>query len=647
MSTWRRSGRPDPRQRALRWLLGSIAAAGGAGPMLATAQRTAVPAPVGLALDVTLNGQATGLIARFATVGGGRLAITREELAAIGFDPAKLPDGALAPIALDALGVTYRYDEAGQSIAMTAPAALLRTVRISTRPAAPSVPLAAREVGAVLNYTLLGAGSLGGDGKSAALSSAAAQIDARVFGGFGLFTGSLIATAPTSGRANVVRLDTSWTLEDPDRLLALRAGDLIGGGLSWTRPIRLGGIQFARSFALRPDLVTMPVPTLRGTAQAPSTLDLFVGGMRTLSSAIPAGPFEVDPQPGAVGGGVAQVVVRDVLGRETRLDLPFYASDALLARGLMDYSVELGFARRSFGLRSSDYDPRLAASGTIRFGLTDSVTLQGHTEATGRLLNVGAGGVVTLGQLAVASVAVAGSTGPAGQGANVDIGIESRRGRFAARLRSVRTFGRYEDLAAISAYMGWQNDAFATAFRPPTAIDQAQLSGSLWSPGSTLSLSYARVRRDGEDARLATVAISQTFSRATVSLRGWQDFTGDGERGVTMGFTWALGPRLFSSSEISAAGAGGLAGVTELSSAGPVSPGEFGWRARLAEGNGGDRFAAAQLPELLWPGGSRAPAGGTHHRAVRAGLGRARLRTPRAVRLPADRRRVRNRRCRR
>ncbi|MGY3695904.1 hypothetical protein ACVIGA_005984 [Bradyrhizobium sp. USDA 3240] len=37
--------------------------------------------------------------------------------------------------------------------------------------------------------------------------------------------------------------------------------------------MRLGGVQMQTNFALRPDLVTLPIPALSGSAAVPSTLD--------------------------------------------------------------------------------------------------------------------------------------------------------------------------------------------------------------------------------------------------------------------------------------------------------------------------------------------------------------------------------------
>jgi outer membrane usher protein len=42
--------------------------------------------------------------------------------------------------------------------------------------------------------------------------------------------------------------------------LTYRAGDTINGGLAWTRPIRIGGLQAQRNFGLRRFVITPPLP---------------------------------------------------------------------------------------------------------------------------------------------------------------------------------------------------------------------------------------------------------------------------------------------------------------------------------------------------------------------------------------------------
>jgi outer membrane usher protein len=66
------------------------------------------------------------------------------------------------------------------------------------------------------------------------------------------------------------RYDTSWSISNPDTLNTTQIGDTISTSLAWSRSIRISGFQWRSNFALRPDLVTFPVPALGGSAVVPS-----------------------------------------------------------------------------------------------------------------------------------------------------------------------------------------------------------------------------------------------------------------------------------------------------------------------------------------------------------------------------------------
>src|SRR6516164_9025136 len=175
-----------------------------------------------------------------------------------------------------------------------------------------------------------------------------------------------------------MRLETSYRYSDQERLMSWGAGDEITGGLAWTRPIRIGGAQVQSNFALRPDLITMPLANLGGTAAVPSTVDVYVNNIKTFSQEVGAGPFSVNNVPLVTGAGDAQLVIRNSAGQETRASLPFYASASLLAPGLSSWSLEAGLPRVGYGSPSGAYVEIPVASGTVRRGVLDWLTLEGH-----------------------------------------------------------------------------------------------------------------------------------------------------------------------------------------------------------------------------------------------------------------------------
>lgn len=567
-------------------------------PCVVSAQ-TAQTSPEPLALEVRLNGRPVGLIGNFVRTADGRFWATPQELVEIGFELERLPKPQDGLIAVDRLPqAKVDYDVAQQMIDIAVSPAVLRVTRLSAIHES-SAQDAQVTTGAVLNYSLIATGETPLRGARFEQPTLGGEFEARAFGRFGLVSSSALITNSLRGTLKTVRLDTSWTIENSRSLATMRAGDLITHGLSWTRPVRLGGLQISRSFHLRPDLITQPLSLAKGTAEVPSALDVLIDNAPTFSEQIPQGPFELRI-PIRSGGGVASVRVHDVLGRESIIDLPFYGSDGLLAPGYTDFSVEAGFLRRNFGTKSSDYDPHPAAVGSFRMGLASNVTGAAHVEATADFANVGGGLVLAWAPVALVSAAGAISTSPRGSGGMVDFSVESRQSRFFGSVRVVRSYGAYDDLASRSSTQ-FRLDGHGAS---PKRIDQVQIGGSLWSSQSVLSMSYSRVDHADDQIRLGTVSISQSIGALNLYLRASQDFASAHSRTLGFGLSLPLG-RAFATSDVST-GRAGTSGIAEVQSRAPVAPGEFGWRARIAAG---------ELPEVV-----AAASAMTRYGLVEAGL---------------------------
>src|SRR5262245_63515508 len=143
-----------------------------------------------------------------------------------------------------------------------------------------------------------------------------------------------------------------------------------------------------RQFALRPELVTLPRPSVAGSAAVPSTVDVYVNNMKTYSQEVGTGPYQINNLP-LSGGGTARIVLKDSSGRPVETSLPFYSSPRLLHEGLMDFSVEAGFPRVFYGTDSFSYVRDPVGSASARRGLFDWLTVEGHAEGGAGLMNGG------------------------------------------------------------------------------------------------------------------------------------------------------------------------------------------------------------------------------------------------------------------
>jgi outer membrane usher protein len=570
-----------------------------------------------LQLEVFINQAPTHLIGSFTRLPDGKIAVSRAEMEEVGLKPRGYASPDEMIVLDDLAGLSYRYDEAKQQlfVTVTDELRLVKTIDGST---APKDQVAVRtDYGAVLNYTLYTAGTGQWAPYALAFNGSSATLDARAFTPFGTLSQSGILRSAFDNRFNALRLDTTFAYSDRETLTTYRAGDTISGGLAWTRPIRIGGLQAQRNFGLRPDLVTLPLPSLSGSAAVPSTVDVFVNNVRTSSQDIESGPYRVSNVPAVTGAGTARVVLRDASGRETITNLPFYVSSKLLAEGLYDFSVEAGAPRLFYATAADAYAKQFVASASGRRGVLDWLTLEGHAEAGAGLWNAGAGAAVRTGSFGVASAALSASRLTGRSGFQSYLAYETALLGMTVQLSSQRTFGSYDDLASATARL--QAGVFADtqavlgglAFisptvtvgappgslwlnaRPPKALDRISIGLPLPFDVSTLSASFIHLH-DASD-RVSNI-LSASWSRslpynATAFATAFTDIGDRKNCGFLVGLSIPLGDAALASSGVSRDRNGTNVTVDAVKPLGQ-KPGSVGWRVHDSEGALVDRSAA-------------------------------------------------------
>ncbi|MGY3690167.1 outer membrane usher protein [Bradyrhizobium sp. USDA 3240] len=559
--------------------------------------RVAVTAERSLQLNVVINESPVNLIGSFQLRPDGSLAATPQELREIGLIPTDEAIGSDSLVRLDRLpGVSYRVDEAKQTVRITAPDAARAPHIVNVRPKADGHIGPQRSYGGVLNYTLFASsdGAFWRDLKS--FQGLSGAFDGRVFSPYGTFSQSAIASTVSPEFGGLTRLDSTWTYSDTESLITYRGGDTISGGLSWTRSVRLGGVQMQTNFALRPDLVTLPIPALSGSAAVPSTLDVYTQNVKTYTGSVPAGPFQVTNLPIATGAGTASVVLNDALGRQIVTTLPFYVSSQLLRVGLYDFSAELGFARRFYGIESHNYDARPVGSASVRYGLTNSLTLEGHAEGGAGLVNGGLGAAFSLGAFGAASFAVAGSQVGDRAGGLFNASLETSFWGLSLYARTQRTFGNYGDIASVTAPIldpKFGNSSFFSAL-VPKALDQVTFSMRLPFDRSNLGLSYTQLESAlGDRNRIVGLSFSRTFFRdSTIFATAFKDIDAPRSFGIFAGISVPFRNDVTVSTGVQS-GPTGTSVVTDAMKSERLETGSYGARVRDAEGSIPDRSARA------------------------------------------------------
>lgn len=545
-----------------------------------------------------MNGEPKNLIGAFFRLDDGRMAVRASELEELGISATDTgPDDFIVLEDMNTLSYVFEADT--QTINFSVAPEGLSLNRIDARNQRGYEP-AQRGLGGALNYSLFTSASSNLDSQVVAYNGVSGAFEGRVFGEYGTVWSSGVARDMQELSNGFVRLETAWDYDDPERVLSYRLGDTISGALPWTRPVRMAGLQVQRDFSLRPDIITMPLPTVSGSAVVPSTVNVYVNNAQVFSSDVPAGPFEIANIPIVASGGEAQVVVRDAAGRESMTSAPIYASSLLLQPGLYEYSAEVGISRHQFGIESNSYSDIPMASMTARYGLTDTLTLEAHAEVTPDLLNVGLGMVTQVTPWLRSSGAGSFSTHEGTSGSQIFAALEVESGWFTGRVSTQRTFGTFTDLGWVTA--ADESETFQprdfvldlTDIRPPEVLDQVSLGIPLGFARSQLSLNATHLKRAGDEPQyiLAAAFSCPLFNSSTLLATAFKDLADSDSVGAYIGVSMPLGQNGSLTSSLSH-DRGGMGYGVEYSKPRGLEPGSFGWQARVVEGDSPQHMAAA------------------------------------------------------
>ncbi len=427
---------------------------GNAGDSMATVDPAAGGGDEPLLLEVIVNGHSTNKIGQFLLRHGVLLA-KPDELRQLGFRvPVMLQKSDEIP--LSALqGFLWSLDTKNQVLKVSVseqeliPTLLQRSdaVATSNKPGAESRHRVIQSgTGLTFNYDEVGtytSGQLGGSGITGF----------RAFSPVGVLSSSWLnfvgSTTYGSGSYNLVRLNSAYTYSDADSLRQYILGDFITDGLTWTRPITMEGVQLHSDFALRPDLITFPLPSLSGSAAVPSTVNVLANGNLVLSSQVGSGPFQTPQLPVINGAGNITMTMTNAMGQQVTVNQPFYTSSELLKPGLQQFSLQAGLPRRNWGTVFDAYG-KMAGAALIRRGISPKLTLEASTESTVNEENLGGGGVYEIGSLGVVNADVAVTHGGGAWGSLYSLGAQHIGQIVSVGGQWIEATKNYRDVAAMN-----------------------------------------------------------------------------------------------------------------------------------------------------------------------------------------------------
>ncbi|MBA3485900.1 MAG: fimbrial biogenesis outer membrane usher protein, partial [Lysobacter sp.] len=454
-------------------------------------------------LDVVMDGRVVRPLVRFS-ITSGQLSVEPAELAAAGLllpDGLALDDRGLVSLG-DVPGLQWQLDMSLQQVRLAPAASLRPTQRFGyTAPVAVEVR---RDQGLLLDWDVFARSFDHTETVSLATG-------VRWFGRLGAIEQTGISRAGGDSTEGYTRLDSRWSYSDPVRLQTWSVGDIVTGGLAWTRPVRLGGVQWRRNFGVRPDLISYPVPQFSADATLPSAVELYVNNVRQLDRQVEPGPFVLTDFPRLVGAGQAMVVVTDALGRRTQINVPLYVDFQRLAPGMSDFSLDAGLLRRGFGVDSSGYGNDPVVSASWRRGLRNDITVELHGES-GPGLSLGGAGFAwsPLGRFGLITGSLAHSGGD-DSGQQRGLGYQWFGQGVGIDLYSQRASAGYRDLGSLDG-----------GSPPLRAQDRASMWRSI--PRGSVSLNWLRSRdRLLRPTRTVSLGLNQSFRRSSLHATALHD----------------------------------------------------------------------------------------------------------------------------
>ncbi|MDO7244345.1 fimbria/pilus outer membrane usher protein [Acinetobacter pittii] len=350
----------------------------------------------------------------------------------------------------DLNGIQFKYLENEQSLNLKVPSNMLTgySVDLSSQQVTSPHLLKMKPLNAaILNYSLYN--TITNDEN--VFSGTAEGIFNSVLGNFSsgiLYNGS---SENSYSHEKWVRLESKWQYVDPEKIRIYTLGDFISNSPDWGSSVRLVGFQWSSAYSQRGDIVTSALPQFSGSAALPSTLDLYVNQQKIYSGLVPSGPFDIKQLP-FISGNEVTLVTTDATGQQSITKKPYYFSSKILAKGINEFSVDVGVPRYNYGLYSNDYDDATFASGAIRYGYSNSLTLSGGAEAsTDGLSNLGTGFAKNLFGFGVINADIAASQYKDENGYSTLLGLEGRISKNISFNTSYRkVFDNYFDLARVS-----------------------------------------------------------------------------------------------------------------------------------------------------------------------------------------------------
>ena len=381
-----------------------------------------------------------------------------------------------------------------------------------------------------------------------------------------------------------VRLESKWQYVDPEKIRIYTLGDFISNSSDWGNSVRLAGFQWSSAYTQRGDIVTSALPQFSGSAALPSTLDLYVNQQKIYSGLVPSGPFDIKKLP-FISGNEVTLVTTDATGQQSITKQAYYFSSKILAKGINEFSVDVGVPRYNYGLYSNDYDNATFTSGAIRYGYSNSLTLSGGAEAsTDGLSNLGTGFAKNLFGFGVINADIAASQYKDENGYSALVGLEGRISKNISFNSSYRkVFDNYFDLARVSQVRYLKDNQITS--EPQNYLSYSALADEIFRAGMSYNfyegysayLGYNQIKFSENSYKLVSANLSGSLNKNWgFYTSAYKDYENHNDYGIYFALRYTPSTRVNAITSVSSDG-GRLSYRQEIFGLSEPQIGSFGW----------------------------------------------------------------------
>lgn len=433
--------------------------------------------------------------------------------------------------------VLAEIDPYAQSVKITVPAEYFQIKKIDHEPLIMPDKAA---LGAFLNYDLFyGQTSQDEDFNSLA--------ELGVFKDYWLFQNSILVrgldenqeestlTLEDVREEKVVRLKSAFDLDFPDKFLSLTIGDTTTISNPFISSVRYGGLSFGTNFTARPDYIYWNMPTLKGSAVLPSTVDLYINGVSISQQRITPGSYTL--QPGALiqQSGDAQVVVEDILGNKTVQSFPVYINNKLLKPNLNEYNISLGKIRYNYDIHNNDYRD-FFSNIYFRRGIGDLTTVGLNAAYSKEVKNLGLLWTQAISKYALLDTFIAASNSDDESGYSIGGSVSRSMNNIYLGFSGQYSTDNYKTL-------GYNNEVLIPKYDYIFYFSIYDLPII-----NNFNLNYLeRSYYEGDnfnilDSRILNIGISRMLrSNLSLSVSGLKEFEGEQDSGAYLSLNYSLG----------------------------------------------------------------------------------------------------------